>query len=60
MQRKLIIIDGFNLIFRCFYAVPPMHTREGLPTNALFGYAKALIRMSHSDAAYIVVAFDSG
>lgn len=36
MKKELIIIDGFNLIFRVFYAVPPFHTRDGKPVNALF------------------------
>lgn len=60
MRRELIIIDGFNLIFRVFYAVPGMHTKDGKPANALFGYTRALMKLLQSDAAYIVIAFDSG
>lgn len=60
MRRELIIIDGFNLIFRVFYAVPGMHTKDGKPANALFGYARALMKILQSEAAYIVIAFDSG
>lgn len=60
MRRELIIVDGFNLIFRVFYAVPGMHTKEWIPANALFGYTRALMKLLQSDAAYIVIAFDSG
>ena len=60
MRRELIIIDGFNLIFRVFYAVPGMHTKDGTPANALFGYTRALMKLLQTDAAYIVIAFDSG
>ncbi len=60
MRRELVIIDGFNLIFRVFYAVPGMHTKDGKPANALFGYTRALMKLLQSDAAYIVIAFDSG
>jgi len=60
MRRELIIIDGFNLIFRVFYAVPGMHTKDGKPVNALFGYTRALMKLLQSEAAYIVIAFDSG
>ncbi|MFA6080349.1 MAG: 5'-3' exonuclease H3TH domain-containing protein [Candidatus Gracilibacteria bacterium] len=60
MRRELIIIDGFNLIFRVFYAVPGMHTKDGKPANALFGYTRALMKLLQTDAAYIVIAFDSG
>ena len=60
MRRELVIIDGFNLIFRVFYAVPGMHTKDGKPANALFGYTRALMKILQSEAAYIVIAFDSG
>ena len=60
MKKELIIIDGFNLIFRVFYAVPPFHTRDGKPVNALFGYTKALMQIMKMDAEYIIMAFDSG
>lgn len=60
MKRELIIIDGFNLIFRVFYAVPPFHTRDGKPVNALFGYTKALMQIMKMEAEYIIMTFDSG
>ena len=60
MKRELIIIDGFNLIFRVFYAVPPFHTRDGKPVNALFGYTKALMQIMKMEAEYVIMTFDSG
>lgn len=60
MKKELIIIDWFNLIFRVFYAVPPFHTRDGKPVNALFGYTKALMQIMKMDAEYIIMTFDSG
>lgn len=60
MKKELIIIDGFNLIFRVFYAVPPFHTRDGKPVNALFGYTKALMQIMKMDAEYVIMTFDSG
>jgi DNA polymerase-1 len=60
MKRELIIIDWFNLIFRVFYAVPPFHTRDGKPVNALFGYTKALMQIMKMEAEYVIMTFDSG
>lgn len=37
-----------------------MHTKDGKPSNALFGYTRALMKILESDAAYVVIAFDSG
>ena len=60
MKKELIIIDWFNLIFRVFYAVPPFHTRDGKPVNALFGYTKALMQIMKMESEYIIMTFDSG
>lgn len=43
-----------------FYAVPPFHTRDGKPVNAIFGYTKALMQIMRMDAEYVIMTFDSG
>ncbi|MEA4921377.1 MAG: DNA polymerase I [Clostridiaceae bacterium] len=35
---KLMAIDGNSLINRAYYGVRPLSTREGVPTNALYGF----------------------
>ena len=37
---KLIVVDGFSLAFRAFFAIPveTMVTSSGQPTNALYGF----------------------
>jgi 5'-3' exonuclease len=37
-----------------------MHTKDGTPANAIFGYTRALMKFIQTDAAYVVIAFDSG
>lgn len=41
-KQTLFIIDAYNLIYRMFYAIPEMHTRDGRQVNAIFGVAKFL------------------
>ena len=60
-MKNLYVIDAYNLIYRMFYAIPEMHTRDGAIVNAVFGVAKfikSLTEMSPDDA--IVVASESG
>jgi DNA polymerase-1 len=60
-MKNLYVIDAYNLIYRMFYAVPEMHTRDGLIVNAVFGvvkFIKSLSEMSPDDT--IVVASESG
>ena len=35
---KLMILDGNSVVNRAFYGVRPLTTRDGLYTNAIFGF----------------------
>ncbi len=38
--ERLTLVDGSWLVFRAFFAIPAnLTTKEGLPTNAIFGFA---------------------
>ena len=38
--ERLVLVDGSWLVFRAFFAIPAnLTTRDGLPTNAIFGFA---------------------
>ena len=39
---KLMILDGNSIINRAFYGVRLLTTREGLYTNAIFGFLNIL------------------
>jgi DNA polymerase-1 len=58
-KKRLIIIDGYSLLFRAFYATRYLSTADGRPTNALYGFTTmmfALLEKERPDA--IVVALD--
>ncbi len=58
-MEKLILIDGNSLINRAFYANPPMTTKNGTPTGAIFGFVNMLIKIIHDiNPTHITVAFD--
>ena len=41
---KLMVLDGNSIINRAFYGVKPLTTRDGLYTNAIFGFLNMLQR----------------
>jgi DNA polymerase-1 len=41
----LLLLDTFSLFFRAFYALPPMNTRAGEPTSALYGFSTLLLKL---------------
>ncbi len=59
--KRLFIVDGSGYIFRAFYAVAPLRTKEGFPTNALFGFVRMLLKLlKDADSHHLVVVFDAG
>jgi len=60
-MSRWLLIDGFNLVYRCFFATPILTRSDGLPTNALHGWIKSLWRLLDQEKPdYTVVFFDLG
>lgn len=58
-KPKLALIDSHALIHRAYHALPPMSTREGVPTNAVYGFITMLLKMfSTLKPTHVVAAFD--
>ncbi len=45
MSNKLMVIDGNSIVNRSFYGVRPLTTRDGLYTNAVYGFVTTLQRL---------------
>lgn len=58
-RKCLYLLDGNSLTHRAFYALPPMNTSKGQPTNAAFGFTKMLLKLINEEKPdYLAVAFD--
>jgi len=60
-MSKWLLVDGFNLAYRCFHALPELTRPDGFPTGALHGWVKSLwklIDLEQPDAT--LVFFDLG
>ncbi len=56
---KYVLIDGNSLLNRAFYAVNVFTTRDGMPTNGIFGFIKLLFKILEDETPeYLTVAFD--
>ena len=59
MNKTLVIIDGNSIINRAFYALPEMNNKEGLKTNAIYGFTNMLLKIIDTyNPTHISVAFD--
>ena len=64
-MKKIILVDGNNLLFRSFYATAYqgviMKNSKGFPTNALYGFINMMNKIiKEENPSYIMVAFDKG
>lgn len=59
---RLFLLDGHALAFRAFYAIDAaLSTKDGRPTNAVYGFALMLQKlMDQHKPDYIVASFDRG
>ena len=58
-MKKLLIVDGNSILNRAFYGVHPLSNKEGLPTNAVFGFTTILKRhLDEIKPEYAVISFD--
>ncbi len=60
-NQKLVIIDTYSLANRAFFALPPLATSNGQPTNAVYGMAMMLLKLlDESKPNFMLAALDSG
>ena len=58
-MKKTLVIDGNSILNRAFYGIRPLSTKDGKPTNAIYGMLNIVLR--HLDAIrpdFAAVAFD--
>ena len=58
-KNRLMIIDGSSLLYRGFYALPLLSTKEGIYTNGVYGFLTMFYRITEEyEPDYLCVAFD--
>jgi DNA polymerase I len=58
-RRLLLLVDANGLVYRAFFALPYFTTRDGRPTNAVYGFTTMLLKVLEEQAPeYVAVAFD--
>ena len=59
-RKQLILVDGSGYIFRAFFALPPMNTSRGLPTQAVYGFIRMILKLLKDvRPSHIAIVFDS-
>ncbi len=60
-MSKYLLVDGFNMAFRAFYAVHELTRSDGFPTNALYGWVRSMWKLVDDQKPdETIVFFDLG
>lgn len=60
-KEKLALMDGTSLLYRAFFALPPLTNTRGVPTGAVYGFTRMLMKLlKDKKPQYLACAFDKG
>ncbi|RUM29783.1 MAG: 5'-3' exonuclease, partial [Aquifex sp.] len=55
-MRMLYILDGSSFVYRSFFALPPLSTSKGFPTNAIYGFLRMIFSLLKKERPqYLIV-----
>ena len=61
LEKRLLLVDGNYYVYRSFYAIRNLSNSRGEPTNAIYGFVKALRKMVQDlRPTHAAVAWDEG
>ncbi|MDO9565375.1 MAG: DNA polymerase I [Candidatus Desulfaltia sp.] len=59
-EKTLYLIDGSAYIYRAYHAIQSLTNSKGLPTNAVFGFTRTLLKLIEDRAPeYVAMFFDA-
>ncbi len=59
-KNALFVIDGSYLLYRSYYAIKQLQTASGIPTQAVYGFCRAIKKIIDDFAPkHLVIAWDS-
>ncbi|MEX1173791.1 MAG: DNA polymerase I [Chloroflexota bacterium] len=57
--ERLMLLDGYGLVYRGYFALPPLTTSKGELVNGVFGFASIVLRgIADLQPDYLAVSFD--
>ena len=60
MKKSLFLIDGSSFLYRAYYGLQPLHTADGKPVQAVYGFCRMIKNLVEKFAPQnMVVVWDS-
>lgn len=60
-MKRLMLLDIYGLVYRAFFALPPLTTTRGVPINAAYGFTTMLNKViAEEKPTHVIACFDKG
>lgn len=60
-MKKVLLVDGNNILHRAYHALPLLKTAEGRYTNAVYGFLRMLFKVLEQERpSHVAICFDKG
>ncbi|MBX3169386.1 MAG: DNA polymerase I [Candidatus Eremiobacteraeota bacterium] len=60
-MKRLMLLDIYGLVYRAFFALPPLTTTRGVPINAAYGFTTMLNKIIVDEKpTHVIACFDKG
>lgn len=56
-RPMILLLDGYNLVFRSYYGMPTLNRSDGFPTNAIHGWIRTLWHLQDREETEAMIAF---
>src|SRR3990167_2235098 len=59
-MKTFLLVDGHALIHRAYFAIPPFKTKDGFPTNAIYGFFTILQKaIKDFNPLFLTILYDT-
>lgn len=59
-KKTIYLIDGSSFLYRAYYAMKPLHTLQGEPVQAVYGFIRMIKKLINTfKPAYMIVVWDA-
>lgn len=59
-EKTLFLIDGSSFLYRAYYGLRPLHTSQGVPVQAVYGFCRMLKKLIDTfNPNHVVLVWDS-
>ncbi len=59
-KKTIYVIDGSSFLYRAYYAMKPLHTLQGEPVQAVYGFIRMIKKLMNTfNPAYMTVVWDA-